>query len=164
MASRRRRGTFPGALGTGERFAACVETMSARRDVRDPKALCAAIGRRKYGKAGFAALSHRGRARRNPSSVDGYVVVLWQDLGEHAGPRRTVLYDGTSRASSSRTYRDASHTVTMAKRDNIARLVQFYALARDERGRVRNALVDEHWSHGRKPVRGDTALRQAARG
>lgn len=85
--------------------------------------------------------------RRNPS-VNGYLVVLWQDAGTPA-PHRTVLYDGTSRSSASRTFRDAAHTVREASRDGIFRMVQFYAVVPDARDRQRAVLVDEVWRGGR---------------
>lgn len=47
-------------LGTGARFRA-LSTALAARGARDPDALAASIGRKKYGKAAFAALSRRKR-------------------------------------------------------------------------------------------------------
>ena len=40
----------PAKLGSGGRFAKCVESVEARGGVYDPKAVCAAAGRKKYGK------------------------------------------------------------------------------------------------------------------
>ena len=51
-------------LGEGGRFKACVSKMRRRGDVDDPKALCASIGRKKYGAKRMAAMAKRGR--RNP--------------------------------------------------------------------------------------------------
>jgi len=51
------------AVGTGQRFKALTRKL-AKRGARNPRALAAAIGRRKYGRAGMAALSAAGRARR----------------------------------------------------------------------------------------------------
>lgn len=168
MAKRRRPdGHFPGALGSGERFANCVAKVSRRADVRDPQALCAATGRRKYGRAAFGRMAARGRARHNPSVVEGYVVVLWQylQLGP-AGPKRTVLYEGTSRASASRTYRDAAYQVAHAK-DGVTRTVALYVVVVDERDRPRMVLIDEHSVHGRtgRPTRvaRSAAIRQPIR-
>lgn len=49
-------------LGTGKRFAALTKSL-AKRDVDDPKALAAFIGRKKYGAKKFQALAAKGRAR-----------------------------------------------------------------------------------------------------
>lgn len=51
-------------LGSGERFRALVAKLRARGGVDDPAALAAAIGRKKYGKKRFQALSVAGRKRR----------------------------------------------------------------------------------------------------
>lgn len=48
----------------GSAFRALVEKLS-HRGVKDPKALAAWIGRRKYGKAKFQAMAAAGRKRRN---------------------------------------------------------------------------------------------------
>ena len=50
-------------LGSGERFRA-LEAQLAARGARDPAALAAWIGRRKYGARRFAELATAGRARR----------------------------------------------------------------------------------------------------
>lgn len=47
-------------LGTGQRFRQLEGSLS-KRGVRDPGALAAYIGRKKYGNKGFAALSRGGR-------------------------------------------------------------------------------------------------------
>ena len=47
-------------LGSGERFAQLKSKLS-KKGVRDPGALAASIGRKKYGKAKFQRLSSRGR-------------------------------------------------------------------------------------------------------
>jgi len=47
-------------LGSGERFRSLSRKLS-RKGVKDPDALAAAIGRRKYGKARFQKLSSKGR-------------------------------------------------------------------------------------------------------
>lgn len=49
-------------LGTGQRFAALTAQL-ARRGARNPKALAAWIGRRKYGKAKMARMAAAGRRR-----------------------------------------------------------------------------------------------------
>jgi len=60
--------TFPGKKGTGERFAACVSRVMAfyRKKGKSmteerAKAICAKIGRAKYGKKGMAKMSAAGK-------------------------------------------------------------------------------------------------------
>lgn len=51
-------------LGSGERFRALAQKLASRRGkkkIRDPKALAAWIGRRKYSKARFQQLAAHGR-------------------------------------------------------------------------------------------------------
>ena len=48
-------------LGTGARFAALKSKLSHRKGIRNPGALAAAIGRKKYGKAKFQSLAAKGR-------------------------------------------------------------------------------------------------------
>ena len=50
-------------LGTGQRFRALKKKLT-RKGVRDPAALSAAIGRKKFGKKRFAKLAAAGRKRR----------------------------------------------------------------------------------------------------
>lgn len=50
-------------LGTGERFRRLVRQLAAR-GVRNPKALAAWIGRKKYGKKRFQKLAAAGRRRK----------------------------------------------------------------------------------------------------
>lgn len=47
-------------LGTGERFRQLVAELR-REGAKDPEALAAAIGRKKYGKKQFQELSRKGR-------------------------------------------------------------------------------------------------------
>jgi hypothetical protein len=49
-------------LGTGERFKQ-LTTKLKRRGVKDPEALAAWIGRKKYGKKRFEELAQKGRKR-----------------------------------------------------------------------------------------------------
>jgi len=49
--------------GSGERFEALVQDIKERGDVRDPEAVAAAIGRRKYGKKRFQQMTAAGRKR-----------------------------------------------------------------------------------------------------
>ena len=51
-------------LGSGKRFAALRGAIAARGGVRDPGAVAAAIGRKKYGAERFARLSVAGRKRK----------------------------------------------------------------------------------------------------
>lgn len=54
-------------LGSGARFKA-VEAAVARSGARDPAAVAAAIGRKKYGAKKMAELSARGRRDSRPGS------------------------------------------------------------------------------------------------
>jgi hypothetical protein len=47
-------------LGTGQRFDSLKNKLAGQKGVRNPGALAASIGRKKYGKAGFAKLSLNG--------------------------------------------------------------------------------------------------------
>jgi hypothetical protein len=48
-------------LGSGERFKKLKETLSRQKNVTDPAALAAAIGRKKYGDAKFQELARKGK-------------------------------------------------------------------------------------------------------
>lgn len=50
-------------LGSGGRFKALTKSL-AKRGARNPKALAASIGRRKYGPTAMAAMSAAGRRRK----------------------------------------------------------------------------------------------------
>jgi len=50
-------------LGSGKRFASLKRNLK-RKGARNPGALAAYIGRKKYGKKRFAKLSAKGRRRR----------------------------------------------------------------------------------------------------
>lgn len=52
-------------LGSGRRFRSLVAELKKRGDVRDPGALAASIGRKKYGKKRFQALAAAGQRRTN---------------------------------------------------------------------------------------------------
>lgn len=62
MASKRSSKKTP-KLGTGKRFAA-VEASAAKSGARNPRAVAAAVGRKKYGGAKMAALAKAGRRRK----------------------------------------------------------------------------------------------------
>lgn len=59
--SGRKRKALP-KLGSGKRFKA-VEASAAKSGARNPAGVAAAVGRRKYGKAAFAAMAAAGRKR-----------------------------------------------------------------------------------------------------
>ena len=50
-------------LGDGGRFAKCVESVEARGGAADPRAVCTAAGRKKYGAKKFAKMAKAGRKR-----------------------------------------------------------------------------------------------------
>jgi len=50
-------------LGSGKRFAAVAKSAKAG-GARDPAAVAAAIGRKKYGKKRFQAMASKGRKRK----------------------------------------------------------------------------------------------------
>jgi len=52
---------FAGRKGSGERFEHCVNKVGHRKGVHDAKAVCAAIGRKKYGAAGMSRMARRSR-------------------------------------------------------------------------------------------------------
>lgn len=47
----------------GGRFAKCVKSVEARGGAYDARAVCAAAGRKKYGKKKFAAMARAGRRK-----------------------------------------------------------------------------------------------------
>ena len=50
-------------LGSGARFAALKKSIAAKGNVRDPGAVAAAIGRKKYGGKKMAAMAAKGRKK-----------------------------------------------------------------------------------------------------
>jgi hypothetical protein len=52
---------FAGKRGSGTRFKNCTKEMAGKKGVRNPGALCGALGRSKYGKKGMVKMSARGR-------------------------------------------------------------------------------------------------------
>ena len=52
-------------LGSGARFKALTRKIAAKGGVRNPKAVAAAIGRKKYGSRRFAKLAAAGRKKRH---------------------------------------------------------------------------------------------------
>jgi len=58
-------------LGSGARFAALKSKLASRGGIRNPGALAASIGRKKYGNAKMAKMSAAGRKRSDPSDADG---------------------------------------------------------------------------------------------
>jgi len=51
-------------LGSGKRFASLKKKLSGRKGVKNPGALAAAIGRKKYGAKKFGKLAAAGRRRK----------------------------------------------------------------------------------------------------
>jgi len=54
-------------LGSGARFQSLKEKIAARGNVRNPGAVAAAIGRKKYGAKRMAKMAARGRRRMGRS-------------------------------------------------------------------------------------------------
>lgn len=54
-------------LGSGARFKSLRDKIAKRGKVRDPDAVAASIGRKKYGKPRFQRLSAAGRTRNTRS-------------------------------------------------------------------------------------------------
>jgi len=50
-------------LGSGKRFAALKSSIAAKGNVKNPGAVAAAIGRKKYGKAAFQKLAAKGHRK-----------------------------------------------------------------------------------------------------
>lgn len=50
-------------LGSGQRFRTLAETLGKKPGITNPKALAAAIGRKKYGEKKMASLSAKGRKK-----------------------------------------------------------------------------------------------------
>ena len=103
MARRTSRRRTSRKLGTGSRFSALVRKLSARGDIADPRALAAAIGRRKYGSRRFQQLAASGRrrsslrrnSRRAPKFKVGDKVQGMSGRMKLFGPQRVAaaLYD-----------------------------------------------------------------------
>ena len=51
-------------LGSGQRFKKIEATIARKGNVKDPGAVTAAIGRKKYGKAKFQALAAAGKRKK----------------------------------------------------------------------------------------------------
>ena len=52
-------------LGTGARFKALKKKLGRRKGIKNPGALAASIGRKKYGKKRMSKMSAAGRKRRS---------------------------------------------------------------------------------------------------
>ena len=71
-------------LGSGGRFADCVDKMRRKPGVYDPEGLCASIGRKKYGAKKMARMAKAGRRRRrNPEMSDDQLEMMAKALGEY---------------------------------------------------------------------------------
>lgn len=51
-------------LGSGKRFKNLENKLAKRGDVKDPAAVAAAIGRKKYGEKKMAAMAAKGRKKK----------------------------------------------------------------------------------------------------
>ena len=58
----------PDKLGSGTRFARCVQAVAEKGGAYDPKAVCASAGRKKYGAKKMASMAKAGRKRKNPKT------------------------------------------------------------------------------------------------
>jgi hypothetical protein len=70
-------------IGSGSRFAALVHKLQARGDIADPRALAAAIGRRKFGSKRFQQLAAAGRRRSSLRRNSGFEAQLLARLSKH---------------------------------------------------------------------------------
>lgn len=52
------------ALGRGKRFATLEKKIAAKGDVEDPKAVAAAIGRKKYGNEKMVKMAKAGKKKK----------------------------------------------------------------------------------------------------
>lgn len=50
-------------LGSGKRFQKLENKLAGKKNIKDPKALAASIGREKYGSARFQRMAQQGRKR-----------------------------------------------------------------------------------------------------
>jgi hypothetical protein len=93
----------PAKLGSGGRFAKCVESVEAKGGAVDPRAVCAAAGRKKYGAKKFAAMGRAGRKQKNPAShyLKGWVAIQFAEkhgiryVSKYADP----IEDGKARVT-----------------------------------------------------------------
>lgn len=58
-------------LGSGQRFAALEKSIASRGNVRNPAAVAASIGRKKWGKKKMASMAAKGRSRAAASRKSG---------------------------------------------------------------------------------------------
>jgi len=79
-------------VGSGERFRRLSRKLGRRGDVRDPDAVAAAIGRRKYGRKRFQEMAAAGRTRKSvrpllvPGGLSELLRKALRDQAEAAGP------------------------------------------------------------------------------
>jgi hypothetical protein len=71
MARRKAAGGRKPRLGSGKRFRALKGQLARRGGVRNPGALAAYIGRKKYGKRKMAKMSAAGRRRKSRARKGG---------------------------------------------------------------------------------------------
>jgi hypothetical protein len=131
---------FPGPLGTGQRFRECVRSVTAsskkRGDpLRSAAAVCAAIGRRKYGAQRFAELAAAGRQRRTQTrKTHGSVSKSTLRSGKPAISRR----HSKSAKRPRRTFDSWSGAVTRAR----SRKTEAFE-RKEEENRVRRILEEQ---------------------
>ncbi len=95
----------PDPLGSGERFAALESKLSARRDVKDPRALAAWIGRQKYGTKRFQRIAAKARRAGNPLGTREFLLMdvkhtrSAERLGRIIGVARSQGYDDVVEAA-----------------------------------------------------------------
>lgn len=82
----------PARLGSGGRFPKCVESVEARGGAYDAKAVCAAAGRKKYGKKKFAAMAAAGRRRKQNARARtyGWLLKSWPGGNLATYPTKTA--------------------------------------------------------------------------
>lgn len=105
---------FPGKLGTGKRFAECVNEMEGRKGVYDPEGLCAYIGRRKYGRKGMARLAQNPSTSQWNIDVEGgrFVLRFWDGYEQSWERVKTFPSLGVARAWASKEYPGLKIVVT----------------------------------------------------
>jgi hypothetical protein len=126
--------TFAGAKpGSGKNFAKLSASL-AKRGARNPGALAAYIGRKKYGRKRFARL---GRGHSHASSAGGIELAFnpdeprgehgrWMAVAGHIRRYQTAAKNGDSAGATS-ALRDAESAATGPMREELHRAVQFHA-------------------------------------
>lgn len=89
------KGSYPkwGARDDHESFGERENELAHRKDVHDPAALAAYIGREKYGKAGMEKKAEAGRGDAAPADVQSGTATPRQTAPEYVQPRDRRSYD-----------------------------------------------------------------------